>query len=89
MKINYEGDLYEGELYINNELVDSLDKLKNPSENHVYVEISKRYHFYETPWEKDDKFDLRILVEGKWFETWGWFINKTRKIVLKGKLIGV
>jgi len=88
MYIEYEEALYEGTLYINNELVDTLTKLKNPSiTNNVYIEISNRYHFYETPWERDDKFDVTIMLDGKNFGTWGLFKNKSRRIILKGNFI--
>jgi hypothetical protein len=87
MTIEYEAALYEGTLYVNDNEISTPEQLVNPSlENNVYVVLANRYHFYETPWEKDDKFDVKISLDGKSFSSWGWFRNKTRTIVIKGNL---
>ena len=84
MQVKYEDALYEAELYIDWELVDSLKDLKNPTlKRQVHVVFPSRYHFYETPWEKEDRFYVQISLDGKWFSSRGMFINKTRTIVLK------
>ena len=87
MTIKYEDALYRGTLYVNDNKIDTPEQLVNPSlENNVYVVLANRYHFYETPWELNDKFDLTIILDGKNFKTRGFFKNKTRTIILKGNL---
>ena len=87
MTIKYEDALYRGILYVNDNKIETPEQLVNPSlENNVYVVLANSYYFYETPWEKNDKFDIEISLNGKTFKSWGLFRNKTRTIVLKGDL---
>lgn len=86
MKANYEDLWYEGKLYADGELINDYKELEalhpvDRSKN-VYIEFNKRYHFYETPWEKDDRMDITIEIDGNEYLTRGTFRNKTRTFII-------
>ena len=91
MILHYEGMKIPITLYKDDEVVNSLDKLKEfniipRGGDNVYLKMSGSYYFYETPWEYDDMMEFEIEFEGKKSAFQGFFKNKTKQIFLKGAL---
>ena len=91
MILHYEGLQIPVTLYKDDEVIETLDKLKEfnlipRGGDNVYLKMHGSFHFYETPWEYDDMFEFEIEFEGEKYASQGLFKNKNHQIFLKGAL---
>jgi hypothetical protein len=85
MKIYYEESWMNGELLKDDQVIDTKEKLDSFKEgDNLFVQFNSSYHFYETPWERDDQTDVILDLNGVHIKAKGLFRNKTKQFVIRG-----
>jgi len=88
MILHYEEQEYPITLYHNGEVVDTIEKIDELKTlprggDNVYAVINGSYHFYETPWEYDDRTEVELELDGVKYSTKIFFKNKTKQVFVK------
>lgn len=86
----FEEDPYEVNIYKDEEIIDTPEKIENLGEikntDKIFILFGSQYHFYTTPWEVEDMSEIEIEIDGNRYKCTGIFRNRTRQFYIKTPL---